>query len=62
VGDVGFHLRISVRHRRELAEIFCARTKTLPSLHTIALPAEALQDLLRALPVLPEVRLGGFRL
>src|SRR5439155_7632695 len=61
-GDVGFHLRIAVGHRSELAQIFRARAKTLPPLDTIALSAEAPQDPLRPLPVLPEVRLGGFGL
>jgi hypothetical protein len=39
-----------------------ARAKTLPPFQAIALASETLQDLLRALPVLPEVRLGGFGL
>jgi hypothetical protein len=60
--DVGFHLRITVGHRRELAQVFRARAKALPPFQTIALIAEALQDLLSALPVLPEVRLRGFGL
>jgi len=58
VGDVGFHFWIAVGHRRELAQVFRARAKTLPSRQTIALAAKAFQDFLRALPVLPEVRLG----
>jgi hypothetical protein len=62
VGDVGFHLGIAVGHRCEFAQIFRARAKTLPSLKAIALSAEALQDLLRALPVLPEIRFGGLGL
>jgi len=62
VSDVGFHLWISVGHRRELAQIFGARAKLLPPRQTIALASEPLQDLLRALPVLPKVRLGGLGL
>jgi hypothetical protein len=57
MGDLSFHLRIAVSHRRELSEILGARSKALPSLDAIAFGAEALQDLLRTLPVLPEVRL-----
>jgi hypothetical protein len=60
--DVGFHFRIAVGHRRELAQVFRARAKALPPFQTISLIAETLQDLLRALPVLPEVRLCGFGL
>jgi hypothetical protein len=60
--DVGFHLGIAVGHRRELGQVLRARAKTFPPFQTIALAAQALQDLLRALPVLPEVRLGGFGL
>jgi len=59
VGDVRFHLRIAVGHRRELVQVFRARAKPLPSFQTIALVSEALQDLLRTLPVLPEVRFRG---
>jgi hypothetical protein len=59
VSDVCFHLRIAVGHRGELAQILGARAKALPSFQAIALGAEALQDLLRPLPVLPEIRLGG---
>jgi hypothetical protein len=62
VGDVGFHLGIAIGDRRELAQILRARTKTLPPFETIALSAEALQDRLRTLPVLPEIRLGGLGL
>jgi hypothetical protein len=62
VRDVGFHLWIAIGHRRKLCEVFRTRPKALPSLQTVALVAEALQDLLRALPVLPEVRLRGFGL
>ena len=62
VGDVGFHLWISVGHRRELAQIFGARAEVLPPRQTIALTSESLQDLLCALPVLPEVRLDGLGL
>ena len=43
-------------------EILRARAKALPPFQAIALVAEALQDLLSALPVLPEVRLRGFDL
>jgi hypothetical protein len=56
--DVGLHLRVAVDHRRKLAQVFGSRAEALPSFQPIALIAEALQDLLRALPILPEVRLG----
>jgi hypothetical protein len=62
VGDIGFHLGVAVGDRRELAQIFRARAKALPSFQTITLIAEALEDLLCALPVLPEVRLRGLGL
>jgi len=62
VRDVRFHLGVAISYGCELAQVFRARAKTLPPLNAIALPAEALQDLLRALPVLPEVRLRGLGL
>jgi hypothetical protein len=62
VGDVGFHLWIAVGHRCELAQILRTRAKMLPTLQAITLAAEALQELLRALPVLPQVRLRGLGL
>jgi len=62
VGDVRFHLGIAISHGCELAQVFRARAETLPPLNAIALAAEALQDLLGALPILPEVRLRGLGL
>jgi hypothetical protein len=62
MGDVGFHVGVTVRHRRELAQVFRTRTKPLPAFETIPKIAKALQDLLRPLAVLPEVRLGGLGL
>jgi hypothetical protein len=62
VRDVGFHPGIAVGHRREFAQILGARAKALPPLETIARTSKALEDRLRALPVLPEVRLGGLGL
>jgi hypothetical protein len=62
VGDIGFHLWVAIGHGRKLAQVFRAGAKALPPFETIALAAQTLEDLLRALPVLPEVRLGGFGL
>jgi hypothetical protein len=62
MGDVRFHLRVAVGHRGELVQVFHPRAKTLPPFQTIALVAQTLENPLRALPVLPEVRLGGLGL
>jgi hypothetical protein len=62
VRDVGFHPGIAVGHRGELAQILRTRAKTLPPLETIARSSKSLEDRLRALPVLPEVRFGGLGL
>src|SRR5205814_10627505 len=56
--DVGFHPGVAVGHRCELAQFLGARAKTLPPLQTSACTSKALEDRLRALPVLAEVRLG----
>ena len=60
--DVGFHLGVAIGKRRKLTQIFRPRAKALPPFETIALVAEALQNRLRALPVLPEVGLRGLGL
>jgi len=60
--DVGFHLGVAICKRRKLTQIFRPRAKALPPFETIALVAEALQNRLRALPVLPEVGLRGLGL
>jgi len=61
-GDLRIELWIGRCERGELGEILGARAKSLPAVDARAYVSEALQDLLRALPVLPEVRLGGFAL
>jgi len=62
-GDIGRHFRfelgILARQRRQLGQILRARAVALPLLEACADVPEALEDLLRALPVLPEVRLGS---
>jgi hypothetical protein len=62
VRDVGFHLWVAIGHGSKLAQVFRPRAEALPPFEAIALAAQTLEDLLRALPVLPEVRLGGFGL
>ena len=61
-GDLRIEIWIGRCERGELGEILGARAKSLPAVDARAYVSEALQDLLRALPVLPEVRLGGFAL
>jgi hypothetical protein len=62
VRDISFHLRIAVGDRCQLAQVLGTRAETLPPLKTIARSAQALQDCLRALPVLPQVRFRGLSL
>jgi hypothetical protein len=55
------HRRI-VRQRRELGEVGGALAKSLPAIETRAQEADALEDGLRVLPVVPEIGTRGVRL
>src|SRR5687767_11388354 len=59
--EVGAERRV-LGHRCELGEVRGAPAKGVPALDARAHEAEALHDLLRALPVVPEVGRGGLSL